>query len=527
MISLNYIKSVHLRVLPNIIKQKTSLEVYKRLISDKDVVNFFKRDYKFQELPGIRAFLMRSTHYDGKFLDKLSSQLESSTSAFHRQLEECSSKFSVERIVTINKNDIDFFSLMLKKYVFKSSDRDAYLAFEPTSEDVFQKQNFSASSGLPSPWLKKRDLKIEMFKIISDFCKESLNIFELDRKCFRFSAAFKRQQVTNSGLKTRLVFAVNYAVALLEGYYDLWIKRIILHDNDCHFIHGRDQLYLSNLTKSTKGMHTYSFDAKFFDHNIPSIVMVLAFSVIEDILPLTNYKRKMLKFLRNYQCTLPLFHPLHPPMFRKRGLSSGSGLTSTLGSINMFFMHCVTFRRYQKRRGIDLTESNLPLIYVSSDDSVISFTDALDHRSYIKEMYNVFGLELELECYSPPEGDEVFFLGSNWKSGLPRRNINRLFGRICFGSGNFPKMSNFELFSSRCYEILGNTSEFPLIWKSFNVGLFPRRVFRFVELMDWNNRQVLENRRTSNTAYIDKRGFWENLTAETEDIRLSDVWKTR
>jgi hypothetical protein len=81
-----------------------------------------------------------------------------------------------------------------------------------------------------------------------------------------------------------------------------------------------------------------------------------------------------------------------------------------------------------------------------------------------------------------------------------------MFARIMFGSSNIPKMTDLELFQSRCYEILGNTCEYRLLYGSFNLP-YPSRVFRFLELTDFNNRQFILSRLTTHEV----RGVFMNI----------------
>jgi len=145
------------------------------------------------------------------------------------------------------------------------------------------------------------------------------------------------------------------------------------------------------------------------------------------------------------------------------------------------------------------------LIKVSGDDSVLGTVNPINIEEYQRLFNKMFTIELELESFSNPGENKVVFLGSTWKDGKPYRDINRLFARILFGTGNFPKMSGYELFCSRAYEIFGNDCRFGDIWRTFGLPLSPR-IFRFTEIADYSNQlKIRELQKTVDNS--DSRGI--------------------
>jgi hypothetical protein len=187
----------------------------------------------------------------------------------------------------------------------------------------------------------------------------------------------------------------------------------------------------------------------------------------------------------------------------------------------MFIAHCITLYHYNLATGSNYNHNDCKIV-VSSDDSMIGFPHQINIQLYCKIMYQHLGIKLEIEHYSRPGTNECFFLGSQWIDSIPSRNVDRLFSRILFGSGNIPKMDTLMLFCSRCFEILGNVGNFYEIFKTFNIPVFPKRIFRFYELMDYTTRSSL------GPPSRDIRGKWVSLGDEFVNLRkLNVVWRTR
>jgi hypothetical protein len=363
-------------------------------------------------------------------------------------------------------------------------------------------------------------LKLECFNIITAFYNGELVLSKVLTPQSRLAGAFKRLQITNKGLKYRLVFAITYTIVCIEKYYDIKWKAIIKPNGGIAV--GLTQLEISSNVQRFKPYYTYSFDATAFDHSIPQVLMVLSYTVLSKAFALSPYQVRTLNYLRNVMLTLPLFHPQIELTERKRGLNSGSGLTNTVGSIAMYVMHAMALKRYCRMNNINCNV--IGIILVSSDDSLIGCRCKINTDAYIKLFAYMFGVTLELEASTPPGKCNAVFLGSNWTDGQPTRSINRMFGRICFGSGDFPKMSKREIFSSRCFEILGNDSRFHSIWKSFNLEM-PNRIFRFIEVADYN-AQLLIRSRIEQSSSSENRGIWMDISPY-KAAGLAGVWMTR
>jgi hypothetical protein len=149
---------------------------------------------------------------------------------------------------------------------------------------------------------------------------------------------------------------------------------------------------------------------------------------------------------------------------------------------------------------------------MSSDDTIIWTTFKLDHELFFEIMKSTFDMDCKLEHYSAPGVDSAFFLGSHWVDGKPYRNVNRMFGRILFGSGSFPYMTDEQLMSSRCYEILGNVADYDVLYAPFDLPP-PQRIFRFYELADYSTKLELAKHGTR----LEKRGIFQNVSGSDLD----------
>jgi hypothetical protein len=389
----------------------------------------------------------------------------------------------------------------------------------PTIDEIISQLNLRASSGLPEPWFKKQQFRKDIFCKLQDILNCDFSLFENISNVSSYSAAFKRFQITDNKLKARLVFCVNYVINICEAPLDMCFKRIIVH-RDCPFIHGRSQLDLSDLMMRHKKYYNVSFDAVAFDNTVPGEIMALAFHSFALCLGLSNdsYWGKMLNDIRDVLLCMPCFHPALNQIRRKRGLVSGSGLTSSIGSLCMYSMHFIAFLKYCNMHKINLNRMFFKIV-VSSDDSMIFSNFEINPDKYMAIFKRTFGMDLELETSSLPHHNKTAFLGSTWVNSKPYRNINRMLSRIMFGNPNIPKFeSEYLLFCSRAYEILGNVANFHSIWKDFKIPL-SGRILRLTELSDYNQRVKIDNMNL-----LDKRGYWE-----TRNIGecLDSVWSYR
>jgi len=455
--------------------------------------------------------LSRSKLFNPTFIHKIRDQVANTKKNFLDSMNSSVDKYSRLRSVSFSQDELDYAVSKVLTDVVDFSTLEI-----PSLGSVYEQVNFKASAGLPIPHVKKRDLKQEIYALLESFYAGELNFNDILSDTHYFSAAFMRNQITSSGLKTRLVFAVNYIVVVIETYFNITFKSMISSPNS-DFAIGRTQQQISDKVLSFRGGYNMSFDVKGFDNSVPRIVIITSFKILEGVLPLSSYQLSVFKWLRNYFVTLPLFHPLIKLVSRQKGITSGSGFTSVIGSMCMYFMHCVTLYRYTKQVGMSINNMSVRIV-VSGDDSIVSTSQFIDNVVYSKLMQEIFGVELELEFISKPGDSEIGFLGSVWKDGVPFRDVNRMFGRIAFGSSNFPEMTEKQMFSSRCFEILGHVGDFEEIWSSFRLPL-ERRIFRFSELSYHNVKyQVLAKQSRDN------RGFWTNVDPLSD---LNSVWRTR
>jgi hypothetical protein len=358
-----------------------------------------------------------------------------------------------------------------------------------------------------------------MGEIADDICRGKYELYSSLNKEQAFTAAFKRFQITSKAMKARLVFCLTYSINVCEATFDFMLKQMFEHPR-CPLVHGKTQLELSELISSHQKYYCLSFDATEFDMRVPGEIIVMAFNYMAMSLGLSegSYFRHLLNDIRDLNLCMPVFHPVLELTDRKRGINSGSGLTSSLNSFCMYLMHTLALMEYCNMHKINIFRV-VTITFVSGDDSLIFTSFKINPDVYVKIFKRKFDMDLELEGMSEPSVDEAFFLGSEWRQGKPFRNIDRMFARILFGSPNLPHFSNPHLlFCSRAYEILGNVSNFEGIWRTFHVPMSDR-IFRFSELADFHMKAKLRN-----ADLLDKRGFWE-----TRDPRLGldSVWTTR
>jgi hypothetical protein len=117
---------------------------------------------------------------------------------------------------------------------------NSYSRFRPSPEDVVNAIKKHASVGLPDPTIRKGSKLNYVRYIISIVQTEDLNLrkFVISDPFFTpLTGAFLRSQITDSGLKARLVFAVSFGFVIIETYFNLCIKNIIINCDSCA-VHG-------------------------------------------------------------------------------------------------------------------------------------------------------------------------------------------------------------------------------------------------------------------------------------------------
>jgi len=493
------------------------LSVYNTLLKSAVLKNYFKRFYPLQRMVNIEKFLKRSHLYNKKFYDKVSSELANSRELFLKNVENAVSLMSVQRHVKLTQYEHDYAVGQICKYIFCNC--STY--FRPETHQVIETMNLNASSGLPTPWYSKRRMLPTILQILESVRTKTFdlvaNVTEISREEYPMTSAFMRMQITNSGLKMRLVFAVSLIFVTVETYFNTILKYLIYNVNSCA-IHGFTQPEIGKLAMSTKDKHTLCIDYKSFDQRIPSFVILTVMTICIDAMRLNLYEERLFRQAIYFSVTMPTFHPDIAPQSKAGGITSGCGLTSILGSLCNSYMLHASIARYCRTHNIK--NYNNYRVYVSSDDTIISSEFYIDFKQLSAIMNSLFTVEVELESYSKPGKSSVFFLGSEWIDGFPYRKVDRMLARIIFGSGNYPKMSDLELFQSRCFEILGNTAQYHEIYKTFNIP-YPNRVFRFLELADFSNQKYIK----SNLESYERRGFWEDI--QLNSATANYVWMDR
>jgi hypothetical protein len=485
-------------------KFKCTKPYFIKFLKSVEVINYFKRFHPFQRLVRIEKYLSKSPYYDIVHIDKVNEQNKVAKDLFISNLGNITSLMQQPFIPKISEREHAFGIVQVLSRAFGYFTTD----FRPTLEFVISQINFKASSGLPEPWLSKRVIKYKLIKVLHSIYDNSINLRDLDANEFEvvpLSAAFVRLQITNSGLKARLVFAVSYYFICVETYFNCILKYVIDRCKSC-CIHGYTQKDISNLVTKTKNRHVLCIDYKQFDAKVPSFVIASIAHCCVLVCKFNIFEKRLFLDSVAWFITSPVFHPTLQFKEKERGIPSGSGYTSIFGSLCNLYMLSIALRRYCYQNKIVLREPMFD-IYVSSDDTIISTSFRVDFTKFAKILTDSFDVEIELESQSQPGVDHAFFLGSEWIDGKPFRNVNRMFARILFGSGNLPQMSDLSLFQSRCFEILGNVHDFHDIYKTFRVP-YPERIFRQYELMDYTNRSLFANKRNK---LLERRGFWEEV----------------
>lgn len=359
-----------------------------------------------------------------------------------------------------------------------------------------------------------------MRKVLNDINFETFSFADYIKLGFivPLTAAFSRNQITNSGLKTRLVFAVCWTFVVVETYFNL-IATSLSKAVGGTAIHGYTQLQIQKLTYVSKNYHVLCIDYVKFDQKIPTFVLCSVGLLIVQVICLVGYQKTLFIECFSFFMICPVFHPTLSYKPKLKGLSSGSGFTSFFGSCCNCYMLSIATMRYCNQHNIPLHKLK-SFKFVSSDDTMLVTSFYIDFKKFSKILSDAFGVKIELESQSKPNHSRIFFLGSEWINHKPYRNINRMLARIIFGNSNQPFLTDTELFQSRCFEILGNTCQFKEIYKSFRVP-WPNRVFRSLELADYNSQQYIREHLTGH----ELRGFFENVKVSDDNANL--VWTTR
>jgi hypothetical protein len=514
-LSSRYVKSVYLRVLPNI---PYNFKDFRNLFNNKDILSYYKSTRKLNEYPGLYDFF-KSRGFDMSTCDIIRNSTNLTRSKFLESVTDFidSTTSRDEKSCNITEDEIHFlrerFHLLIPlqaKFVF------------PSLEDLVSSINKSASIGLPNPFIKKRDMLDVISKTYTRVMSEDLRPSDV----FRYpAAAFLRLQIKTSGLKFRLVQAVEVCQQAIESIYLLYFKSgFEQHKLDSHMILGFTQLEVSELLQRYKGYWWYSLDGSKFDANRKQEVSITSFGLLEERASFNRYHTKIFRQCRNNYLTLPLFHPKCLLLAKTKGTVSGSSFTSLDNSVCNWIMSKLVLRWYFiKIDSISLLDT--VIVLVSGDDLLILSPIRLDINHVINKLENRFGIVYKLEMESAPSQEVCMFLGSKWINGVPFRNEAHMVASVVFGSGNFPKMTRDELLQSRFLEVFGNSGDCFKYWKRLGYKTILKRLFFFSELS--SPFRFDTSRRISRLHYgtpKDRRGFW---FSSHETSMLNELWQFR
>lgn len=524
-LNLSYISSVIFRVLPTV---KYNFDILNYLYYDKEITNYFKNVRILQEYPGLSA-IFSSHGFDMSLYHQIVSEAKNTKRSFLSNIKEasllyCNPKKNL-KLCGLTQSHLNFISYRFKLDVF---DSNSGTFKRPSTQDVLDSVNLSASQGLPNPYLKKRDVISDIQGVLSSFNSKRLKFSDI----FSYpSAIFMRSQIRSSGLKFRLVHAVQAKQQAIESFFYMYFSSALTKESSITI--GFTQLEVSQLMKKYDPYYTYCFDYSKWDILRQPVLSVISFELIRNCLPLDRFESKVLTMCRNYYLTLPSFHPSIELKRRSIGTVSGSGFTSLDNSLCNWVHMCVVIFDYCEIKGLDPYNFNFK-INTSGDDLIFGSNIEIDPELFILLSKKRFNSILRLECdVSKPGTSDYFFLGSNWKNGFPFRSEKVLVCSTIFGSGNFPKMSTEELFQSRFFEVFGNTSDTLFYWKRIRLYKKPlKRLFFFNELFSpfrSGNQFSMRNRlllsRIETFRKKDSRGFWYS-TPLTDNV-ISSLWQMR
>lgn len=511
---LQYLLDVKNRVLPNLRLYDQS--GYNKLLSSRSVVTYFKNIRQLQEYPGL-VDLFRRKGFDLSLYYKIKSENENTRSTFFDNLISChstiTSKSKASEYNEITCEDLKFLEYRIINDMFPNHVLSSFT--RPTIDELIFRINLKASQGMPEPKFKKRDVLNEIIYLVTKFYKGDLKISDI---ILYPTATLMRLQIRPTGLKARIVHAVQATVSVLESYYYLWFMSGLPLES-CIKI-GLTQKQISDHIVCYKDYNTVCFDYSKWDLTRKHIFSILSFEIISRFLKLTSYETKILKFLRNNFLTVPMFHPIISFATRVMGTVSGSGFTSLDNSVCNYCLFIISYHRYMIRKGLDPYQHRL-MISVCGDDLVFGSEFKIDSDEFASFVSSEFGVRMGVELPNQKPGiNKAYFLGSLWKDGKPLRIQKVMVASVIFGSGNFPKMSTYELATSRFLEVFGNSSDCLRYWKRLGLPL-PTRIFDFSELK--------EHREQTRGKLIPRsdisRGTWVDVSLGITD--LSTLWMQR
>lgn len=526
MLKIFQIKTILFRIIPNISFQ--SKEGYTLLLKNKMIQSYFKGGSRPQEYPGLFK-IFEDAGFDMSLSKTLRNTLPNARKLFLKNLQEKFSSFSNRKnfkgMCVISQQELDFAVLTLERLVFP----DGMKRFKtPILNELLAGVKWSASMGLPKPWIKKRDLVSTLDAIYRDFMKQELSITNL----FKYpTAAFVRYQIRGSGLKARVVEAINAYISFIESWYMLMFKSALNNEISSICI-GLPQSVIQRRIMALDHYYVYSIDYSKWDELRQPVLSIIGFEWMCDLLPLTKYQQLTLRNLyRNYLTTV-MFHPTISYGKRYIGTVSGSGFTSVDNSICNHILISIILHAYFKSNGINPKTVDFKLL-VCGDDLVLASPIELDIERIFRMSEARFGVKMRLECpTSGPGSSQVVFLGSTWNNHLPFRDEKILVASVIFGSRNFPMMTIDELLQSRFIEIFGNVSNTRFYFDKLKRKL-RSRFFFFYELyrpeivpnFEDTRSYIIGNIDSLRKSSSDTRGFWYNTNLNKID--LDHLWSTR
>jgi hypothetical protein len=517
---LSYYNSVLFRVLPNVYY---NFERLKFLYNDKKIKSYFKGVRKLQAYPGVLNYF-KSYGFDTSLAESISQDILNTKPQFLKNIQAVHSTISnrsyFRGLCGITPKHLEFLTFRIGKDLFPTFISPSY----PTFDDVRSSIRQGTSSGLPNPFLSKRSILNDILNVLNKFYSKTLKPSDILQWP---SATFLRSQIRSSGLKFRIVHAVQAFQIVIEVYFYKLFQSVIPQDS-CVTL-GKTQKQISDITSSYTDLQTYSIDYSKWDVSRQPVLSVISFDIFMQYIPMSAYHRRFLIALRNSYLTLPMFHPTVELCRRWIGTVSGSGFTSLDNSVCNYILVTCTIFNYCLKKNVDPYKFYFKL-NTSGDDLIIGFDHQIDFELFSRLAYNHFGcnMSLELEVIKPGI-NQCFFLGSKWVDGKPYRSEKVMVASVIFGSGNFPKMDIKTLIKSRFIEVFGNSSDTAVYFKRFRKSLDDsHRLFFFNELYTpfrTGNTERVKHIRPDSSNKVDSRGFWFTQPFSHED--LSCLWETR
>lgn len=516
-VTLQYINSVVNRVLPNIVYNIDKL----KLDNSKKIRSYFKSNRKLQEYPNLYNEFKR-VGFNMELCDLIRLQNLRVESEFIKSI----SLFV--RFVTNKKHKrqtLNEFDLQIVNREFSSICPSGVGFRFPTFDELVYAMNKSASIGLPNPFIKKREVLDQLKSIYKKLIHCELKPSEV----FSYpAAAFLRLQIKSSGLKFRLVQAVEVTQQFIESFFLLTLKSMLAdHPLTSSYCVGRTMSEISSIISSGKQYYVYGFDYTKWDMRRQQDVSVCSFSLWSNRAGFSPYFEKIYNQCRNYYLTLPIYHPKFACNMRYLGTVSGSGFTTHDNTTCNWITMIVAINIYCKRNKLQYNRNDFK-IYCNGDDVLLFSKHDLNVSILQDIIKRKFYCELELESSSKPGEDFAIFLGHTWIDGVPYKDEKHMVASVVFGSGNFPKMSTNELLQSRFFEIFGNVGNCSKYWKRFNRPIL-KRLYFFRELVSthrFDTKSRLTNYANDSGTYLNRRGFWINFSNHSP-LTIDTLWKDR